>query len=225
MGLTRETLDAHAAALRQSGATVHTCACDVTDVAGVTHAFGDASSRHGPIDVLVNNAGAAVAAPVQDITLQDWNRVLQVNLTGTLLCMQQVLPGMTAAGWGRIVNIASTAGLRGYATVASYCASKHGVIGLTRAAALEVGSRGVTVNAVCPGYVEGTRLLQTAIENVARSTGKSTDDARAMLARRSPRGTFVTAQEVADAVMWLCSPAASAVTGQAIAVAGGEVTQ
>ena len=129
---------------------------------------------------------------------------------------------MVAAGDGRIINIASTAGLRGYAQVAAYCAAKHGVVGLTRALAAEMARRGVTVNAVCPGYVEGTPMFEAAIANVMRSTGKSADDARAMLAKGSPDGAFATVKDVTDAVIRLCAPEASGTTGQAVVVAGGE---
>jgi NAD(P)-dependent dehydrogenase (short-subunit alcohol dehydrogenase family) len=189
----------------------------------VAHAFGEAGRALGPVQILVNNAGQADAALIQDTPLEAWERLLRVNLTGVFLCVQQVLGSMTTSGSGRIVNVASTAGLKGYAKVGAYTASKHGVIGLTRTLALEVARSGVTVNAVCPGYAEDTDMLRTAVMNVMRSTGKSEQDARAILARQSPRGTFVTPAEVAATVAWLCSPAASAITGQAIAVAGGEV--
>jgi NAD(P)-dependent dehydrogenase (short-subunit alcohol dehydrogenase family) len=204
-------------------ASAHTIACDVSDAASVARAFELARKAFGRVDVLINNAGQTRAAAFQDIAGADLQQLLSVNVGGTMLCTQQVLPAMIEAGAGRVVNIASTAGLRGYATAAAYCASKHAVIGLTRALALEVARHGITVNAVCPGYVEGTAMLDTAIANVMRSTARSEDDARARLARASPRGTFVTLQEVADAVLWLCSPGASAITGQAIVVASGEV--
>ena len=224
MGRTQATLDAQAARLADaSGVRVRAIVCDVADAASVTRAFAAAASHLGPPHVLINNAGHAEAAPLDETTLEAWQRTIGVNLTGTFLCMQQVLPAMIAAGGGRIINVASTAGLRGYAQVSAYCAAKHGVIGLTRALAAETARRGVTVNAVCPGYVEGTPMLEAAIANVARSTGKSVADARAMLSRRSPTGRFATMQEVTDAVVRLCSAEAAATTGQAIVVAGGEV--
>ena len=197
--------------------------CDVSNPADVARAFAEAVDASGPVHILVNNAGQADAASFAEISLETWNRIVAVNLTGTFLCSQQVLPAMIASGAGRIVNIASTAGLKGYAKIAAYCAAKHGVVGLTRALAAETARTGVTVNAVCPGYTEGTDMFTMAVDNVSRGRGVSTDEARALLAKQSPRGTLITPQEVVDAVVWLCSPGASAITGQAIAVAGGEV--
>ena len=197
--------------------------CDVSNPADVTRAFGEAVAASGPVHILVNNAGQADAAPLAAISFDTWSRLLAVNLTGTFLCTQQVLPAMIAAGRGRIVNIASTAGLKGYARIAAYCAAKHGVVGLTRALAAETARTAVTVNAVCPGYTEGTEMVATAISNVARGKGVPEAEARDILARQSPRGTLITPPEVADAVVWLCSPGASAITGQAIVVAAGEV--
>ena len=160
---------------------------------------------------------------MQEIALDGWEQILRVNLTGPLLCIQQVLPAMIAARSGRIVNVASTAGLKGYARVATYCASKHGLVGLTRAVAAETAKDGVTVNAVCPGYTADTDIVRAAVENVSRTTGRSPEEARAVLARFSPRGDLITPQEVAATVVWLCSPGASAITGQAVAVAAGEL--
>jgi len=224
MGRTRARLDERAGAIaRAAGVRVRAVACDVADPASVAGAFHEAVAGLGDVRILVNGAGQADAAWLVDTPLDAWRRMLDVNLTGAFLCMQQVLPAMTAAGAGRIVNLASTAGLKGYARVAAYCASKHGLVGLTRAAALEAARSGVTINAVCPGYAEETDMLQAAVENVRRATGKSADEAKAILVRQSPRGRLVTPAEVADAVRWLCSAAASAITGQAIAVAAGEV--
>jgi NAD(P)-dependent dehydrogenase (short-subunit alcohol dehydrogenase family) len=223
MGRTRADLEQRAGQLRQAGGRAAAVVVDVADPAAIGAAFAAAVGHLGPIHILVNNAGQAAAGAVEDIALDDWDHLLRVNLTAPLLCIQQVLPAMIAAGWGRIVNIASTAGLTGYARVAAYGATKHGLVGLTRAVAAETARTGVTVNAVCPGYTADTDMVRTAIANVSRATGRSADEARAVLARRSPRGDLVTPAEVAATVAWLCSPGASAITGQALAVAAGEV--
>ncbi len=195
---------------------------DVTDEASVKSAFAAVRARCGRIDILVNNAGQAETAPLAKTALALWQRMLAVNLTGTFLCTREALPEMLARGAGRIVNVASTAGLVGYAYVSAYCAAKHGVLGLTRAAALECAKSGVTVNAVCPGYTE-TDIVSTAVANIVAKTGKTESEARAALVARNPQGRMVQPAEVASAVLWLCLPASAAITGQAIAVAGGEV--
>jgi NAD(P)-dependent dehydrogenase (short-subunit alcohol dehydrogenase family) len=224
MGRTATTLEQHAESLQRTyGVRAHAVVVDVSDPPDVRRAFADAVAQNGPVYVLINNAGQSDAASFSDISLDMWDRTMRVNLTGPFLCIQQALPAMIAAKSGRIVSVASTAGLKGYAKVASYCASKHGVVGLTRALAAETARHGITVNAVCPGYTEDTDMLRSAVENVSRSTGRSQEEARAILAKNSPRGALITPQEVADAVVWLCSPGASAITGQAIAVAAGEV--
>ena len=224
VGRNAATVEAHAGKLRSAyGGQALGLAADVSDPSAVREAFAAAAKQLGPVAILVNNAGLAPVARVQDITVESWEQTLRVNLTGPLLCIQQVLPAMLEARTGRIVNIASIAGLTGYRDVAAYCASKHGLVGLTRALAAETARHGVTVNAVCPGYTADTDMTQSAVDNVSRKTGQSAADALALLAKRSPRGDLVTLQEVADAVLWLCSPGASAITGQALAVAAGEV--
>ncbi|MFL6660559.1 MAG: SDR family NAD(P)-dependent oxidoreductase [Rhizobacter sp.] len=219
LGRRREPLARLASELRGTHGIV---VADVSDAAQVQAAFEQARAERGPVAILVNNAGAAESAPFAKTSLELWQRMLAVNLTGTFICTQAALPDMLAAGHGRIVNVASTAGLRGYAYVAAYVAAKHGVVGLTRALALEVAKKGVTVNAVCPGYTE-TDILRESIANVVAKTGRSEADARAELAKGNPQGRIVQPEEVADAVRWLCGDAASAVTGQAISVSGGEV--
>jgi NAD(P)-dependent dehydrogenase (short-subunit alcohol dehydrogenase family) len=191
---------------------------DVSDAASVEAAFG----RAGAVDILVNNAGQAASAPILRTDGEKWQRMLDVNLTGAYHCIQAALPGMLDGGWGRIVNVASTAGLTGYRYVAAYCAAKHGLVGLTRALALELATKGITVNAVCPGYTE-TGIVQDAVANIVRKTGRSEQQARAELAAGNPQGRLVQPDEVAHAVAMLCMPAAAAMNGQAIAVAGGEV--
>jgi len=195
---------------------------DVTDEAAVEEGLKTATERFGPVDVLINNAGAADSSPFTRTTPDAWRAMLDVNLTGAFLMSRAVLPGMVERGWGRIVSIASTAGLKGYAYVAAYCAAKHGVIGMTRSLALEVAQKGVTVNAVCPGYTE-TELLSESVANIVDKTGVSEDEARAQLLESNPQGRFVSPEEVAEAATWLMSSNAGAITGQAIVVAGGEV--
>ena len=195
---------------------------DVANESEVKAAFVQAVSAQGAINILVNNAGQASSTPFMKMDAAHWQQMLAVNLTGTMLCMQQVLPAMAVAGWGRIVNVASTAGLVGYAYVAAYVAAKHGVVGLTRALALEYAKKGITVNAVCPGYTE-TDIVKTSIERVVEKTGRSADEALAEFVKSNPQGRLVQPQEVADAVLWLCGKGASSITGQSIAIAGGEV--
>jgi NAD(P)-dependent dehydrogenase (short-subunit alcohol dehydrogenase family) len=191
---------------------------DVADPDAVAAAFAAA----GRVDILVNNAGQAASSPFQRTDAETWQRMLDVNLSGTFHCTHAALPGMVEAGWGRVVNIASTAGLTGYRYVAAYCAAKHGVIGLTRALALEMATRGVTVNAVCPGFTE-TDIVKNAVNNIMAKTGRTEEQARADLAAGNPQQRLIQPEEVASAVVWLCQPASSSMNGQAIAVAGGEV--
>jgi NAD(P)-dependent dehydrogenase (short-subunit alcohol dehydrogenase family) len=195
--------------------------CDVTDEAAVAAAFAEASRRFGPVAILVNNAGVAESAPFVRTSLELFRRMLDVNLIGTFLCSRAALPDMLEAGFGRIVNVASIAGLKGAAYVAAYCAAKHGVVGLTRALALETATKGITVNAVCPSYTD-TDMVRDAIANIALKTGRSAADAEAELVRKNPQGRLIRPEEVAATVRWLCGPGTDAITGQAIAVAGGE---
>lgn len=195
---------------------------DVTDAAAIEQGIARAIQKFGDVSVLVNSAGEAPSAPFEKTNIEVWNHVLALNLTGTFQVTQALLPSIRRAGMGRIVNIASTAGLIGYPYVSAYCAAKHGVVGLTRALALELSRSDITVNAVCPGFTD-TPLLDSAVATITGKTGRTADEARASLARANPQGRLVTPQEVADTVLWLVGEGASAITGQAIAVAGGEV--
>ena len=222
MGRNAATLEDEAARLRPLG-KVHCQAVDIADAESTTTAFAAAAQALGPVTLLINNAGQAVSAPIGKTDLALWNQMLAVNLTGTYLGIHAVLPGMLEQGWGRIVNIASTAALKGYPYVAAYCAAKHGVLGLTRALALELAKKPVTVNAVCPGYTE-TDIVRDSIANIRAKTGRSEAEALAELVKHNPQGRLVQPAEVANAVLWLCLPGSESITGQAISVAGGETT-
>lgn len=193
-------------------------ACDVGDAAAVNAVF----AALPPVHILVNNAGQALSQPLERTDDALWQQMLTVNLSGSFNCLRAALPGMKSTGWGRVVNIASTAAQRGYAYVAAYCAAKHGVLGLTRAAALELAGKGITVNAVCPGFTE-TDLLQASVDNIVAKTGRSPEQARAELAKGNPQGRLIQPDEVAATVAWLCSEGAAGINGQAISVSGGEV--
>jgi len=197
--------------------------CDVTDADNVEVAFQQARAELGPIEILVNNAGAAQTAPFHKMDIEHWRRMLSVNLDGVFNCTRAVYEQMRTRGWGRIVTVASTAAVKGYAYVSAYCAAKHGVLGLTRSLALEAAKSGVTVNAVCPGYTD-TDIVRDAVKNIVDKTGRSEDEALAQLTHNNPQGRLIQPAEVADAVVWLCRPESASITGQAIVVAGGEVT-
>jgi len=223
MGRRLDTLKAQRDRLSvDGGPSIGLQVCDVADEAAVRQAFSAAVAEAGPVDLLVNNAGQVETAPLGKTSLETWRRLLDVNLTGSFLCSREVLPAMSERRFGRIVNVASTAALKGYAYVAAYCAAKHGVLGLTRALALETARKGVTVNAVCPGYTE-TDIVASAIDTIVAKTGRTPQEARAELASGNPQGRLVDPAEVASTVAWLARRDSGAITGQAIAVAGGEV--
>ena len=206
-----------------AGAEVLCLSADVSSPDSVATAFAAARERFGAIEVLVNCAGAAPSAPFHALGADDWRRVMAVNLDGVFHCCAQAVPSMRERRGGRIITIASTASLKGYAYVSAYCAAKHGVLGLTRALALELATRGVTVNAICPGYTD-TDIVRNAIATIVRKTGRSESEALAEFTRANPQGRLIDPAEIADTVLWLCSESARSITGQAISVSGGETS-
>lgn len=225
IGRSRDSLENIAAELRAL-TRVHTEAVDITNNAAVHTAMQAAEQALGPIHILVNNAGQASSQPFDKTDLAMWQSMITTNLTGTYSCTHAALPSMLKAASsgtpGRIIHVASTAGLQGYAYVSAYTAAKHGVIGLTRSLALELARKNITVNAICPGYTE-TDIVQSAIENIVAKTGKTPTQAREALADRNPQKQLVQPEEIAQAVLWLCGPGSAAINGQAIAIDGGEL--
>jgi NAD(P)-dependent dehydrogenase (short-subunit alcohol dehydrogenase family) len=209
------------AAVADANKRISAIAADVTDEEAMTALYAEAEKARGPVDIVVANAGMSGSSPAHRTSLGDWQRTLDVNLTGSFLTVKPALAGMMSAKSGRVVFVASTAGLKGYAYVAPYVAAKHGVVGLMRALATELARTGVTVNAVCPGFVE-TDMLEESVRRIVDKTGRTVEQARASLAATNPQGRFIQPQEVAAAVLWLCSEAAGSITGQAISLSGGE---
>ena len=195
-------------------AGIHAAICDVTSQQAVSDVFDAISTRHGTPSIIVANAGAAEIAPLTKSSLELWNAMLEVNLTGVFLTFREAMKRLEKDDWGRMVAVASTAGLKGYAYTSAYCAAKHGVIGLVRALANEHAKSSVTFNAVCPGFTD-TPMLDAAIDNIIEKTGMSNEDARAALASTNPQGRFVQPEEVAASVMWLVGDGSGAVNGQA----------
>jgi 3-hydroxybutyrate dehydrogenase len=217
IGRHRATLDEAVSA----GSAHFAGVADVVDRSALQAAIAEAAARQ-PIDILIANAGIAESAPFMKSDAALFARMMDVNFMGAVHSIQAVLPSMRDRPYGRIVAIASTAGLKGYPYVSAYVAAKHAVVGLVRSLALELAVTKVTVNAVCPGFTD-TDLVAGSIDNIMKKTGRSREQAVAELAKHNPQGRLVTPQEVADTVLWLCGEGAGAVTGQAIAVAGGEI--
>lgn len=216
-------LDAKARELSaEYGVKVATATADISEPNDIEAAFTAITDELGAPQILINNAGIGQSAPFHRMTIDFWKLTMDLNVTGAMLCTQQVYPAMREAGYGRIINMASTVGLRGYAYITAYSASKHALVGMTRSLALEAATKGVTVNAVCPGYTD-TDLVAEAVDNITEKTGRSTEEARAELAATSPIGRLITPDEVAETVAWLALPSSSAITGQSIVVSGGSV--
>ncbi len=220
---TTEEIDSVAAELRAGGADAWALPCDVADETSVRSLGRAVREGVGDVAILVNNAGVSSSAPVVKLTLDEWNRVIGVSATGSFLCMREFLPGMISAGFGRIVNVASVAGLDGAKYIAHYSAAKHAVIGLTRSVALEVADKGVTVNAVCPGYVD-TPMTKRTLDNVQARTGLSREQAHRAVLAAAGQQRLVTVEEVATAVLAFCRDATGQHNGQVIAIDGGMVT-
>jgi len=217
-GRRQETLDAVA----ETSVRIRTCLLDVTDEAMTETVIKEAADRSGPIDILVANAGIAETEPVAKADLAFWRRTMATNLDGAYLSMRAVLPAMLERDWGRIIAIASVAGHKGVPRGTAYCASKHGLIGLCRALAEETLKTGITVNALCPGFVR-TAIVERSVENIVAKTGRSREDALKTLAGMNPNGRLVEPEEVASAALWLCGSDTASVTGQSLQIAGGHV--
>jgi 3-hydroxybutyrate dehydrogenase len=219
---TRPETDAVASEIEGGGGRALALTMDVSDPESVRAGFARARQALGGLDILVSAAGIAPTAPLVRTSDAVWRQVLETNLSGPFYCLREALPEMTARGWGRVVNLASIAGKTGYPYIAAYAATKHGLLGLTKCAALEVATSGVTVNAVCPGYVD-TPMLDAGVARIVEKTGLSTEEARRRLADMSPQKRLFTAKEVSALVLFLCGEAAAGINGQALSVDGGTV--
>jgi NAD(P)-dependent dehydrogenase (short-subunit alcohol dehydrogenase family) len=223
MSRSEAKLREQAAQLAQTyGVRAQAVAVDLAQADQIAAAFARAADAFGPPHILVNNAGIAIAAPLHRIELADWQRVMDLNVTGPFLAIRAIVKPMSKADYGRIINVASTAGLTGYAYCAAYCAAKHGLIGMTRALARELAQTNVTVNAVCPGYTD-TEIVAEAVSNIVAKTGRTQEQALGELTALNPQGRLIRPDEVAETVGWLCMPSSASITGQSIVVASGEL--
>jgi 3-hydroxybutyrate dehydrogenase len=218
----QERLQAVVAEISGAGGKAVAVRCDVSDAESVANLADSARTAFGPVDILVNSAGVATAMPLHRTRLEDWNRIMAVNATGVFLCTQAMTGGMVENGWGRVVNVASVAGLTGAKYISAYAASKHAVVGFTRSVAEELAPRGVTVNAVCPGYVD-TPMTDASVERIVEKTGIDAVRAREAILATSPQGRLITVEECAGAVEYLCTDAARGITGQTIVIDGGSL--
>ncbi len=221
LGRTEKNLALQAGSIVHAGGYAEYHLLDVTQPEEVSRRFHQISAS-GKIHILINNAGAAPSAPFHRLDASSWRETMALNLDAVFFCTRAAIDDMREMKYGRIVNIASTSALKGYAYVSAYSAAKHGVLGLTRSLALETAGMDITVNAVCPGFTE-TDLVLSAIDNIQKTTGRSAEQARQELCQHNPQGRLITPQEVANSVSWLCCPGSESITGQAIAVCGGEI--